>query len=82
MEEETWEHKDTMHATYPFLFEDEGTLFSNLEIKWLLYMHVIVCICVQISGTTFFLGGENVKPEKNSIFLNKAKTVICCYSTG
>ena len=33
-----WQHQgveeeDTMRATYPFLFEDKGTLFSNLEIK-------------------------------------------------
>ena len=33
VEEATWEHEDTMGATNPFLFEDEGTLFSNLEIK-------------------------------------------------
>ena len=33
VEEATWECEDTMRATYPFLFEDEGTLFSNLEIK-------------------------------------------------
>ena len=30
VEEATWEHKDTMHVTYPFLFEDEGMLFSHL----------------------------------------------------
>ena len=24
VEEATWEHEDTMWATYPFLFEDEG----------------------------------------------------------
>ena len=24
VEEETWEREDTMQATYPFLFEDEG----------------------------------------------------------
>ena len=33
VEEATWECEDTMRATYPFLFEDEVTLFSNLEIK-------------------------------------------------
>ena len=33
MEEATWERKDTMRATYPFLFKDEGTLFSHLIIK-------------------------------------------------
>ena len=29
VEEATWERKDTMRATYPFLFRDEGTQFSN-----------------------------------------------------
>ena len=25
VEESTWEHEDTMRASYPFLFRDEGT---------------------------------------------------------
>ena len=55
MKEATWEHEDTMRATYPFIFEDAGTLFSHLIIKWQLHMHVIVCICVcKISGTRLF----------------------------
>ena len=29
----TWEREDTMRATYPFLFKDEGKLFSHLIIK-------------------------------------------------
>ena len=33
VEEATWEHEDTMRATYPFLFRDEGTQFSRLIIK-------------------------------------------------
>ena len=33
MEEATWEREDIVHANYPFLFEDEGTLFSHLIIK-------------------------------------------------
>ena len=33
VEEATWECEDTMCATYPFLFEDEGTLFSHLIMK-------------------------------------------------
>ena len=36
VEESTWERKDTMRATYPFLFRDEGTWFSRI------YMHGIV----------------------------------------
>ena len=33
VEEAMWEHKDTIRAIYPFLFKDEGTQFSCLEIK-------------------------------------------------
>ena len=33
VEEATWECDDTMRATYPFLFRDEATRFSCLEIK-------------------------------------------------
>ena len=40
VEEATWERKDTMCATYPFLFEDEETLFSQLIIN-------DCCICMR-----------------------------------
>ena len=33
MEESTWEREDTMRATYPFLFMDEGTWFNRLRFK-------------------------------------------------
>ena len=33
VEESTWEREDTMWATYPFLFRDEGTWFSILRFK-------------------------------------------------
>ena len=33
VEKSTWEREDTMRATYPFLFRDEGTWFSRLIIK-------------------------------------------------
>ena len=33
VEEFTWEREDTMRATYPFLFKDEGTWFSCLAFK-------------------------------------------------
>ena len=33
VEESTWEREDTMRATYPFLFRDEGTEFSRLRFK-------------------------------------------------
>ena len=39
VEESTWEREDTMRATYPFLFRDEGTWFSRIKFKRLVYMH-------------------------------------------
>ena len=33
VEESTWEREDTMRATYPLLFRDEGTWFSRLRFK-------------------------------------------------
>ena len=33
VEEATWKRKDTMRATYPFLFRDKGTWFSCLMLK-------------------------------------------------
>ena len=33
VEDSTWERDDTMRATYPFLFRDEGTWFSHLRFK-------------------------------------------------
>ena len=33
VEESTWEREDTMRATYPFLFRDEGMWFSHLRFK-------------------------------------------------
>ena len=33
VEESTWEHEDTMRATHPFLFRDEGTWFCRLILN-------------------------------------------------
>ena len=33
VEESTWERENTMRATYPFLFRDEGTWVSRLRFK-------------------------------------------------
>ena len=33
LEEATWEREDTMQATYPFLFRDEGMWFRRLILK-------------------------------------------------
>ena len=33
VEESTWEREDTMQATYPLLFKDEGMWSSRLILK-------------------------------------------------
>ena len=33
VEESMWEREDTMRATYPFFFRDEGTWFSRLRLN-------------------------------------------------
>ena len=33
VEESTWERENTMRATYPFLFRDDGTWISRLRFK-------------------------------------------------
>ena len=33
VEESTWEREDTMRATYPFLFRDEGMWVSRLILN-------------------------------------------------
>ena len=33
VEEAKWEREDTVQATYPFLFRNEGTGFSRLMLK-------------------------------------------------
>ena len=33
VEDSTWEHEDTMRASYPYLFRDEGTWFGRLIFK-------------------------------------------------
>ena len=47
VEESTWEHKDMMRATYPFLFRDEFMWFSRLILKWLVYMHGMVHVAYE-----------------------------------
>ena len=55
MEEATLECKDTMRTTYPFLFEDEGTLFSHLIMKMTVaYACDSMYMCVRISRLNSF----------------------------
>ena len=66
VEEFTWERQDTMRATYPFLFRDEGTWFSRLSFKWLvtciiecaLHMHVSDCDCPEFRDEIPFKEGR------------------------
>ena len=58
VEETTWEREDTMRATYPFLFEDEGA-WSNIGIRILLDMHVFVCVSMYE-----FRGRNSLKGER------------------
>ena len=56
MEEATWEGEDTMQATYPFLFEDEG-VWSNIGTNILLHMHMFVCASMcEFQGRNFVKG--------------------------
>ena len=83
MEEATWENEDTMRATYPFLFRDEGTQFRRLIIKLLVYMHEIVhvayacdsCACVEFRDEILLMR-EECKTREKTNFLKKCKTVI------
>ena len=56
MEEATWEREDTMRTAYPFLFEDEGTLFSHVVIE-----EVYACVvygCMQEFRDEIILRGR------------------------
>ena len=65
-----------MRTTYPFLFEDEGTLFSHLIMK----MNVAyACVC-EFQDEILLRGGKCKTREKFLNFQeNKGKTVICRY---
>ena len=66
VEESTWKHEDTMRATYPVLFRDEGTWFSHLRFKWLvtcmiecaLHMHVSDYDCLEFRDEIPFKEGR------------------------
>ena len=66
VEESTWEREDTMQATYPLLFRDEGTWFSRLRFKLLftcmvectLHMHVSDLDCLEFQDEIPFKEGR------------------------
>ena len=53
VEESTWEHEDTMRATYPFLFRDEGTWFSHLRFKWLVTCMIKCALHMHVSDSDY-----------------------------
>ena len=64
VEQSMWEREDTMRATYPFLFRDEGMWFSRLMLKSLVYipctlhMHVSGCDCPEFQDEIPFKKGR------------------------
>ena len=57
--EARWEREDTMRVNYPFLFNDEGTLFSHLIMKMTVaYACDSMYMCVWILGHNSFKGGR------------------------
>ena len=44
VKESTWEREDTMRATYPFLFRDEGTWFSQIYMNGIVHV-AYACEC-------------------------------------
>ena len=79
VEEVTWELEGTIHANYPFLFEDRGTFFFlviDIEMT-VAYACDIECVYVcEFRAQNSFKGGECKTREKNSIFLKNGKTEI------
>ena len=81
--ESTWEHEDTMRATYPLFFRDEGAQLRRLIIKLLVYKHEIVhvtyacdfCACVEFRDE-ILLRGKECKTRENFNFLKTGKMVI------
>ena len=48
VDEATWEHADTMQATYSFLFEVEGALFNIESLIFgtrIITTYACVCVC-------------------------------------
>ena len=66
VDEATWEHEDTMRATYPFLFENEGALFSLIlgtRINYFICMCFRVQVCMNF-GDEILLRGEECKTRE------------------
>ena len=58
VEEVTWECEDTMCANYPFLFEDDGTLFNHLVVMTDAWACDCVYLCVNFEDEILLRGEE------------------------
>ena len=69
MEEETWESKDTIRASYRFLFEDGGAFSLSFDIKMTFsYAYNLnVYVCVNF-GDEILLRGEECKTREKFYF--------------
>ena len=79
VEEATWEREDTMRANYPFLFEDDGTLFSHLIVMTDACACDYVYMCVNFGEEILSMGEECENPSKFEIF---RKMINYCYGTS
>ena len=73
VEEETWECKGTMRATYHFLFKDEGAL-SSLILGTRINYCICMCLCVQVCvdfGNEILLKEEECKTREKFNFYEK-----------
>ena len=68
MEEATWEGEDTMCANYPFLFEDDSTLFNHLIVMTDTRACDYVYMCVNFRDEILLRGEECENQGKFEIF--------------
>ena len=82
VEEATWEHEDTMRANYPFLFEDDGTLFNHLVVMTDACACDCVYMCVNFGDEILLKGAECENPSKFELFQIRNRNSGHRYGTG
>ena len=68
VEEATWEREDTMRANYPFLFEDDRTLFNHLVVMTDACACDCLYMCVNFEDKILLRGEECENPSKIELF--------------
>ena len=64
LEEATCEREDMMRTNYPFLFEDDGTLFNHLVVMTDACACDCVYMCVNFGDKILLRGEEYENPGK------------------